>query len=292
MLDNNIENNGLKILVKYGYIFKAMRAITLVFLKTLLLSIFIVFIIFIFNSINVLTVLQNNDHIAVIELNGTIDNEGQLNAKNIIAILNAAFFNISSQVVLIKINSPGGSPVQSSLIYKHIKRLKKISDKPIYSVIEDMGTSGAYLIALASDKIYCNPTSLVGSVGVVVSSFGYVDMLKKIGVERRIYKSGKYKILMDPFLETSREETDIIQHNINIINKYFINVVKKNRLNKLNADYDVFTGNFWVGKDALTLGLVDGFSDIYTLAYDVIKITNLVYYNNYDQSSIFSFLNF
>ncbi|HFL8819531.1 MAG TPA: S49 family peptidase [Candidatus Azoamicus sp. OHIO2] len=283
-----VECNHITDLVIKNISEKTIKTRLAVFLKTTFFSIGVIFIIFIFNSINITKKWQNNDHIAIIELNGIIDYENSLNAKHVIIKLNNAFFNFYSKVLIIKINSPGGSPVQASLIYNHIKRLRKISNKPIYSVIEDIGTSGAYLIALATEKIYCNPTSLVGSIGVVVASFGYVEMLRKFGIERRVYKSSKYKVLIDPFLETIQDEVDIIQHNINIINKYFINIVKKNRHEKLNENYDVFTGTFWVGRDALMVGLVDGFYDIYTLSYDVIKITNIIYYNN-DLSNFFSF---
>ena len=223
---------------------------------------------------------KNVDHVAIIDINDIISDKSHVNAKNIINALNEAFDNKNAKAIIIKINSAGGTPVQANIIHNHVKRLRKINnDKPIFSVIEDIGTSGAYLIAVAAEKIYCDPSSIVGSIGAVLNSFGFTESMNKLGIERRIYKSGKYKMTMDPFSERNTEDEQSIQHNLNIVHKNFINVVKKNRNNLKYNNTDLFSGKIWIGKDALELGLVDGFYDIYTLSSDIIKINTIIDYN-------------
>lgn len=233
---------------------------------------------------------KNADHVAVIEINGVISDKNHSNAKNIITSLNEAFENKNAKAVILKINSPGGTPVQASIIHNHIKKLRKFnSAKPIYSVIEDIGTSGAYLIAIAAEKVYCDPSSIVGSIGVLINSFGFVGAIDKLGIERRIYKAGKNKVIMDPFLEKNLDDEKILQHDLDIIHEIFSNFVKKNRYpDSISFDQDIFSGRFWIGKEALSIGLVDGFYDVYSLSYDVIKVNSLIDYNY--NSNIFNIL--
>lgn len=233
---------------------------------------------------------KNTEHIAVIEINGIISEKNKTNAKNIINALNDAFENKNAKAIILKINSPGGTPVQSNIIYNHIKRLRNLNkNKPIFSVIEDIGTSGAYLISLATEKIYCDPSSIVGSIGVILNSFGFVDAINKLGIERRLYKAGKHKAIMDPFLEKNTEDDKIIQHNIDLIHENFKTIVKQNRINIKNNNTDIFSGKYWIGHDALEIGLIDGFYDIYTLASDIIKNNTLVDYNS--KTNILNILN-
>jgi len=224
---------------------------------------------------------KNIDHIAIIEINGVISEKSQSSAKNIINMLNDAFNNKYAKTIILKINSPGGTPVQSNIIHNYIKKLRKSNkNKQIFAVIEDIGASGAYLIAVAAEKIYCDPSSIVGSIGVVLNSFGFVEIINKLGIERRLYKSGEHKAMMDPFLEKKIDEDKFIQHNLNIIHQNFINIVKKNRFNNDRSyNSEIFSGKFWIGKDALDLGLIDGFYDIYTLSSNIIKINTLIDYN-------------
>lgn len=234
---------------------------------------------------------KNIDHVAVVEITGLISDKNQSNSKSITTALNQAFSNSYSKAVILKINSPGGMPVQSNIIYTHIKSLRKIyATKPVYAVIEDIGTSGAYLIAVAAEKIYCDKFSLVGSIGVLINSFGFVNAIDKLGIERRIYKAGKYKVIMDPFLEKKIDEEKILQSNLNVMHKIFIEIVKENRYKDtvILDDDDIFSGKFWVGEEALSLGLVDGLSDIYSLSTDFIKVSSLIYYNH--EASIFNIL--
>lgn len=224
---------------------------------------------------------ENKEHIALIEISGIITEKNNNNSKNIVTFLNKAFNNENCKAIIIKINSPGGTPVQSNIIHNYIKKLRNTNKKQIFSVIEDIGTSGAYLIATATEKIYCDPSSIIGSIGVVLTSFGFVEAITKLGVERRLYKAGKHKAIMDPFLEKNKTDELIIQHNLEIIHEHFINTVKKNRPNIINnSQTEIFSGKFWTGKDAVELGLADGFYDIYTLSSEVMEINNIIDYNN------------
>jgi len=261
-----------------------------IFFKLLYFSIIIIILFIILTNSNTINQNKNKEHIAIIEINSEISEKSKSSSKNIITNLDNAFNNQNSKAIIIKINSPGGTPVQSNIIHNHIKKLRNLNtNKPIFSVIEDIGTSGAYLIAVATEKIYCDPTSIVGSIGVILTTFGFVDAINKIGIERRVYKSGKYKALMDPFSIKEANEDKIIQHNVNLIHEHFINIVKKNRYTNIKYhDTDIFSGKIWIGSDALELGLVDGFYDIYTLSSDIIKLNTLVYYNM--DSNIFNVL--
>jgi len=279
---NNWEQNTINNLIFQNLIEKKRTRRWNIFFKLIFL-ILIISIIFSIIGLKENKIYQNKniDHVAIIEINGTISEKNKTNANNIINILNEAFNNKNSKAIILKINSPGGTPVQSNIIHNHIKRLRNLNtNKPIFSVIEDIGTSGAYLIAVATEKIYCDPSSIIGSIGVTLNSFGFVEAINKLGIERRLYKSGKYKAIMDPFLEKNIDEDKIIQHNLNIIHKNFINIVKKNRMNIKTNNSDIFTGKFWIGTDALDIGLVDGFYDIYTLSSDIIKINTIVDYNS------------
>jgi protease-4 len=231
----------------------------------------------------------NNEHVALIEINGIINDKNN-NSKNIVNLLDNAFNKTNCKAIILKINSPGGTPVQSNIIHNHIKKLRNMNKKKIFSVIEDIGTSGAYLIATATEKIYCDQSSIIGSIGVILTSFGFVEAMNKIGIERRLYKAGKHKAIMDPFTEKNTNDESIIQHNLDIIHDYFINIVKKNRPNIINnTQTELFSGKFWTGKDAIELGLVDGFYDIYTLSSEVIETNNIIEYNN--DSNILNLLN-
>lgn len=245
------------------------------YVKMLVLTLIIIFIIFTYNKPEI-----EKEHIAIIEINGIITEKNN-SSKNIINLLNDAFYNKNCKAIILKINSPGGTPVQTNIIHNYIKKLRNTKKKQIFSIIEDIGTSGAYLIATATEKIYCDPSSIVGSIGVIITSFGFVEVLNKIGIERRIYKAGQHKAIMDPFSEKNKNEEVIIQHNLDIIHENFITTVKKNRPNLTKSlQTEIFSGKFWTGKDAMELGLIDGFYDIYTLSSDVIEVNKTIDYNN------------
>lgn len=219
---------------------------------------------------------------AVINLDGVIKNStgtSSVNANNVIEALNQAFKNPFAKAIILNINSPGGSPVQSRKIYYTIKKLRDIyPNKKIYAVISDMGTSGAYLVACSADEIYADKTSLVGSIGVVLDSFGFVDAINKLGIERRLYTAGDNKGMLDPFSPRNPKQEALIKESLNSIHQAFIDNVKQGRGNKLIETNDIFSGRIWVGEQAKQLGLIDDFGDIYFVAEEIIKTPNLIEY--------------
>ena len=174
-------------------------------------------------------------------------------------IIKKAFSIKKAEVVAISINSPGGSPVQSHLIYKYIRELAKKNKKKVIVFAEDVAASGGYLIACAGDEIYANSSSIIGSIGVIYSSFGFKDLIKKIGVQRRIYTAGKNKSTLDPFVDEKQEDIDRLKKIQLELHQDFIEVVEDSRGNKLKkeGDAELFTGEFWSGRKAKELGLVD-----------------------------------
>ena len=175
-------------------------------------------------------------------------------------IIKKAFSIKKSLVVAISINSPGGSPVQSHLLYKFIREQAKKHKKKVIVFTEDVAASGGYLIACAGDEIYANPSSIVGSIGVIYSSFGFKDLIKKIGIQRRVYTAGKNKSTLDPFLEEKEEDINRLKSIQLELHEEFINVVEESRAAKLKKDsgVELFSGEFWSGKKAKELGLIDG----------------------------------
>ena len=175
-------------------------------------------------------------------------------------IIKKAFAIKKSPAVAISINSPGGSPVQSHLIYSFIRRLAKKENKKVIVFAEDVAASGGYLIACAGDEIYANSSSIIGSIGVIYSSFGFKDLIQKIGVQRRVYTAGKNKSTLDPFMEEKKEDIDRLKNIQLDLHKDFINVVETSRGSKLKkvSGVELFSGEFWSGKKAKELGLIDG----------------------------------
>ena len=175
-------------------------------------------------------------------------------------IIKKAFSFKKAKNIAISINSPGGSPVQSHLIHNYIRQLAKKSNKKVIVFAEDVAASGGYLIACAGDEIYANSSSIVGSIGVISASFGFQDAIKKIGIQRRVYTAGKNKSTLDPFKEEKDEDIQRIKKLQLELHSDFINVVKKSRGSKLKdpEKNNIFTGEFWTGKTALKIGLIDG----------------------------------
>ncbi|WP_407941315.1 S49 family peptidase [Mesorhizobium xinjiangense] len=205
--------------------------------------------------------------IPVIRLHGTImANAGQFRPTLSLAatagLIEKAFSWKDAPAVAISINSPGGSPVQSRLIYKRIRDLAQEKQKKVYVFVEDVAASGGYMIALAGDEIVADPSSIVGSIGVVSASFGFPDLLKKIGVERRIYTAGENKATLDPFSPARKEDIERLKVLQLDVHQTFIDMVKERRADKLADDGDLFTGLFWSAKRGLALGLVDHLGDM------------------------------
>ena len=202
--------------------------------------------------------------VAHIKLSGVIGNVGKfrqgIDFSGQEEIINKAFSLKKAVAIAISINSPGGSPVQSHLIYKCIRELSKKNKKKVLVFAEDVAASGGYLIACAGDEIYANQSSIIGSIGVISASFGFKDLIEKIGVKRRVYTAGKNKSTLDPFLDENQEDIERLKKIQLEIHEDFINVVQESRGSKLNKDMgiELFSGEFWAGRKAKELGLIDG----------------------------------
>ncbi|WP_457299835.1 S49 family peptidase, partial [Phyllobacterium sp. P5_D12] len=205
--------------------------------------------------------------IPVVRLHGVIMSGGgpfrqNLSLASTAAVLEKAFAEKDAPAVAISINSPGGSPVQSRLIYRRIRDLATEKNKKVYMFVEDVAASGGYMIAVAGDEIIADPSSIVGSIGVVSASFGFTELIKKIGVERRVHTAGKNKATLDPFRPENKEDIEHLKALQLEIHETFINLVKERRGEKLSDNPDLFTGLFWTGTRGVELGLVDGLGDI------------------------------
>jgi protease-4 len=219
-------------------------------------------------------------HTAVVRVQGEITDMSANSSLNINKALRKAVESKSSKAVLLYINSPGGSPVQSGQVADEIHRLRALNpDKPIYAVIGDLGASGGYYIASAAQNIYADKSSLVGSIGVTAANFGYVDLMAKLGVERRAYTSGEHKAFLDPFQPEKPDETIFWASVLNTTHDQFIDEVKKGRGDRLKGtDASLFSGLIWTGEQAKQIGLIDELGSLETVARDVVKAEKLVDY--------------
>ena len=201
-----------------------------------------------------------------IKLNGVIGNVGKfkqgLDFSSQEEVISKAFSVKKAKCVAISVNSPGGSPVQSHLIYNYIRQQAKKNKKKVIVFAEDVAASGGYLIACAGDEIYANASSIIGSIGVIYSSFGFTEFIKKVGVERRVHTAGKNKSTLDPFLEEKKEDIERLKNIQLDLHKNFIDVVEKSRGSKLKkSETELFSGEFWAGEKAKDLGLIDEIGD-------------------------------
>lgn len=205
--------------------------------------------------------------IPVVRLHGAIMSGGSrfrndLSLGSTAGMLEEAFSEKDAPAVALSINSPGGSPVQSRLIYRRIRDLAVEKNKKVYVFVEDVAASGGYMIAVAGDEIIADPSSIVGSIGVVSASFGFTELIKKIGVERRVHTAGTNKATLDPFQPENKQDIEHLKALQLEIHETFINLVKERRGEKLSDNPDLFTGLFWTGTRGLELGLVDGLGDM------------------------------
>jgi len=222
-------------------------------------------------------------HTALIEINGEIEAEGSGSADNVIPSLNKAFADAGSAAVVMRIDSPGGSPVQAGIIVDEIRRLKKgYPDKPLYVVVDEICASGGYYIAAAADKIYVNKASIVGSVGVLMDSFGFTGTMEKLGVERRLMTAGANKGFLDPFSPQSEKHREHAQEMLNEIHQQFISVVRAGRGARLKETPETFSGLYWTGAKAVDMGLADGFGTVDTVARDIVKAEDIVDYTAHE----------
>lgn len=219
-------------------------------------------------------------HTAMVFLNGVIDSRGEASAEKMIAALQQAFEEKNAVGVVLRINSPGGSPVQAGMVNDEIKRLRaKYPDKPLYAVVEDLCASGGYYVAAAADRIYVNKASIVGSIGVLMDGFGFTGTMDKAGVERRLLTAGENKGFLDPFSPQEARHKAHAQVLLDDIHKQFIDVVKAGRGNRLKETPDMFSGLMWTGAQSIQLGLADDFGSVDSVARDVIKAEKVLDYS-------------
>ncbi|MEE4731150.1 S49 family peptidase [Pseudomonas alliivorans] len=224
---------------------------------------------------------RRSSHTAVVDVQGVIADKEPASADNIITGLRAAFEDTKTKGVILNINSPGGSPVQSGYVYDEIRRLRaQKPDIKVYAVISDLGASGAYYIASAADQIYADKASLVGSIGVTAAGFGFVGVMEKLGVDRRTYTSGEHKAFLDPFQPQKADETQFWQGVLDTTHRQFIASVKQGRGERLkDKDHpELFSGLVWTGEQAVPLGLVDGLGSAAYVAREVIGEKDMVDY--------------
>ena len=218
-------------------------------------------------------------HTALVELNGVIGPESAASADNVVTGLQDAFKDKRTQGVILRINSPGGSPVQAGHINDEIKRLRaKYPNIPLYAVVEDICASGGYYVAVAADKIYVDKGSIIGSIGVLMNGFGFTGLMDKLGVERRLLAAGKNKGFLDPFSPIREDQKDYAETMLNEIHQQFISVVRQGRGKRLKETPDLFSGLLWVGTRSVELGLADGLGSVDYVAREIVKAEEIVDY--------------
>jgi protease-4 len=219
----------------------------------------------------------DKQHTAVVRLEGVITSKSEASAKLVIKGLRKAFADENTAAVVLKINTPGGSPVQAGQMHDEILRLReKYPDTPMYTVIDDICASGGYYVAVAADKIYADKASIVGSIGVLMNGFGFVDALDKLGVERRLLTAGEHKASLDPFSAVDEAGVTHIQALLDEIHQQFIDVVKAGRGERLADDPQLFSGLIWSGEQGVELGLVDGLASLGEVAREMVKVKKVV----------------
>ena len=216
-------------------------------------------------------------HSALVDVRGMIADEGDTSADQVVAALQAAFRDSGTAGVILRINSPGGSPVQAGYISDEIVRLRGLyPETPVYAVIADMAVSGGYYVAASADSIYSSKSSVVGSIGVMMNGFGFVDAMDKLGVERRLVAAGERKGILDPFLPATEEDVAHFRSLLEDVHNEFIEVVKRGRGDRLAADADIFSGLIWTGSQGIELGLVDALGSSGYVAREVIGAEEIV----------------
>ena len=221
-------------------------------------------------------------HTALVEVRGEIASESDANAEDLVAALKSAFEDSSAKAVVLRINSPGGSPVQAGIVNDEIRRLKALHKKKVYAVVEEMCASGAYYIAVAADEIYVDKASIVGSIGVLMDGFGFTGTMEKLGVERRLLTAGANKGMLDPFSPQDPKQAALAKAMIDQIHQQFIKVVKDGRGARLKETPDTFSGLFWNGEEAVRQGLADRIGNLDYVAREVVKAEEIIDYTPHD----------
>jgi protease IV len=216
-------------------------------------------------------------HTALIDINGVIEAGGQVNADAVISSLKDAYDHKGTKGIILRINSPGGSPVQAGIINDEIHRQRKLHPEvPVYAVVEDICASGGYYIAVAADKIFVDKASIVGSIGVLMDGYGFTELMKKVGVERRLMTAGENKGMLDPFSPENPKQKAFAQNMLDQIHQQFIKVVRDGRGNRLKETQETFSGLFWNGEESIKLGLADAEGSADYVAREVIKESEIV----------------
>ena len=224
-------------------------------------------------------VVAQQEHVAVVEVFGPIISGAPASSEQIVPSLQTAFAEDYARAIVLDINSPGGSPVQAGIIYDELDRLKALyPNKKVYAVITDIGASGAYYIAAAADYIYADKASMVGSIGVIGSSFGFTELMDKVGVERRSYTAGDNKDFLDPFQAEKPDQKAAFENMLERVHQQFVTAVKTGRGERLDDNPKLFSGAIWDGEEAAKLGLIDGLGSIYSVTREEIGIIDLEVY--------------
>ncbi|MET0519690.1 MAG: S49 family peptidase [Burkholderiaceae bacterium] len=221
-------------------------------------------------------------HTALVEVRGEIAADTEASAELMLSALKTAFEDPGAQAIVLRINSPGGSPVQAGIVYDEIKRLKAKHGKKVYAVVEEMCASGAYYIAAAADEIYVDKASVVGSIGVLMDGFGFTGLMDKLGVERRLLTAGENKGMLDPFSPLSPKQRGYAQAMLDQIHRQFIGVVREGRGERLKETPEMFSGLFWNGEEAVKMGLADHFGNLDFVAREVVKAEDVIDYTPRD----------
>ncbi|MES9905517.1 MAG: signal peptide peptidase SppA [Sedimenticola sp.] len=220
---------------------------------------------------------DDKGHTALVEIKGVIADDSEAGADNVISGLRSAFEDEETKGIILRINSPGGSAVQSGYIYDEIGRLKeKYEDIPVYAVVTDMCASGGYYVAVAADKIYVDKASIVGSIGVLMGGFGFEKGMEKLGIERRLLTAGEHKAILDPFSPLKEDERLHIEGLLDQVHQQFIAAVKEGRGDRLKVNEKIFSGLFWSGEESIKLGLADELGSSSYVAREVIKAETIV----------------
>lgn len=221
-------------------------------------------------------------HTALIEVRGDIAADADVSAEALLGALKSAFEDPGAKAVVLRINSPGGSPVQAGILNDEIRRLKAQHKKRVYAVVEDICASGAYYIAVAADEIYVDKASLVGSVGVLMDGFGFTGVMEKLGIERRLLTAGENKGMLDPFSPQNERQQAYAKEMLKQIHQQFIKVVREGRGERLKETPETFSGLVWNGEDAVKIGLVDKFGNLDFVAREVVKAEDIVDYTPHE----------
>ncbi len=221
-------------------------------------------------------------HTALVEVRGEIALDSEASAEGLVGALKQAFEDPGAQAVVLRINSPGGSPVQAGIVHDEIQRLKAKHSKKVFAVVEEICASGAYYIAVAADEIYVDKASIVGSIGVLMDGFGFTGLMDKLGVERRLQTAGSNKGMLDPFSPANPAQKKLAQAMLDQIHQQFIDVVKAGRGDRLKSTPDTFSGLFWNGEEAVKLGLADATGNLDFVAREIVKAEEVIDYTPRD----------